>query len=239
MRNKNKADTVNRVFKLLGLTFTIVGAIVLLVGLGFAVNGFLFLNKAETTSATLSRYEHANGERYSYRTYYSYEIDGKEYKDIPMNYYSSSDYEGKKVTLYYDPQNPMDARPKWSLFLGSMISVPLGLIFFIIGLSFTITMRKKVKRKRRLLESGQIIYAQYQGTSKSTYRVNGRYPFHIECSYVNPLDGKTYLFKSESLWFNPEPMIQSREIPIYVNRDNYGEYYVDVRPFTETVVDYR
>lgn len=239
-RKIKQGNQIHRTLKLLGSTFMIVGSVLLLIGLVLALRGAMFLSKAETTTATLSSYINGVEDGTGYSLYYNYEIKGKEFKNIPLNYHSSADYEGKRVTVYYDPQNPTRVKPGWAIFFGCFFTVPIGLVFFIIGLSFLLSIRAKEKRKQRLIESGQLIYARYLGTNRNTnIQVNSRHPFYIECSYNNPYDGNTYLFRSESLWFNPEHLIQDSEIAVYIDRDNYKKYYVDVRQYTEYVVDYR
>lgn len=239
MLSSNK-NHVGRTLKLLGNIFAITGTVLLLFSLIFAMRGLIFLSKAESTTATLHRYEQGNDYVNGSSFYYSYEIDGKEYKNIPLSYYSSSDYEGKKVTVYYDPKAPEDVKPMLFLFFGCFFTVPLGSIFFIIGISFILTIRSKERRKKLLLESGLLIQARYMGTSQSqNVRINGSRPFYIECSYKDPYTEQTYLFRSEYLGFNPKSLIQVSEIPVYIDRENFKKYYVDIRQFTDRVVDYR
>lgn len=58
--------------------------------------------------------------------------------------------------------------------------------------------------------------------------VNGVNPFFLECHYQNPATGQTHVFRSENLPYYPAELI-GKEVKIYVDRENFSHYYVDVQ----------
>lgn len=95
--------------------------------------------------------------------------------------------------------------------------------------------------KKQLRENGEIIYAKYLDTKiNRSYSVNNIYPYNIICEWNNPQDNKKYIFKSENIWFNPENIIQERNIktfPVYINKNKIEEYLVDIENISENVID--
>ena len=62
-----------------------------------------------------------------------------------------------------------------------------------------------------------------------SYWINGRYPYNIILNWINPVDNKTYIFKSKNIWLNPEEIIKEKNItkfPVYIN--SKMKYYVDI-----------
>jgi len=117
----------------------------------------------------------------------------------------------------------------------------IGLLFAMIGgIGLLVRMIKKNKEKY-LRENGEVVYGNYVETRLNfSYSVNNRHPYNVICKWNNPEDGKTYLFKSKNVWFNPEPKIEDENIttfPIYVDSNNKKKYVVDIDKLTEDIVD--
>ena len=58
-------------------------------------------------------------------------------------------------------------------------------------------------------------------------RINGKSPYVVECQYWD-MAGNAHIFKSRCLYFNPEPLFKDRMVRVYVEGDNYKNYYVDI-----------
>lgn len=112
----------------------------------------------------------------------------------------------------------------------AFIVLPLnGTIFFAVGAGFLLRLRALAARERRLRETGQRIDADIAGVQWNTMvRVNGACPLVIQCQAVNPENGKVYVFRSKSVWYDPTPFLENRKtLPVYVDGANWRRYAVD------------
>lgn len=222
----------NKLETLIWIIFTIVGAI--LVIFGIIIFGFIFnyRNKIDTVGTITE---------ISDDVYVTYIAKGKEYTS-KLNGYSSNFYEGKKIDIYYDKDNPNQIGMK-SLNLLFLIFPGIGLIFLTIGGIGIFVKIKRRKLEKNLKENGQLIYADYVETMVNTsYSINGRHPYYIICEWNHPFDDKNYIFKSKNIWVNPKNMIEKRNIkqfPVYINKDCLKKYVVDTDILTENIVDLR
>ena len=86
-----------------------------------------------------------------------------------------------------------------------------------------------------------MIYGDYVETRLNTsYSVNNRHPYNIICEWYNVEDGKTYIFKSNNIWMNPENKIEEQNIttfPIYIDLEDKKNYVIDINSLIEDVVD--
>lgn len=125
----------------------------------------------------------------------------------------------------------------------TLIFPGVGLIFAILGGTGIAVKVNKKRREKELKENGDVIFGTYVETVKNVaYSVNGRNPYNIVCEWINPEDGKKYLFDSENLWINPQKIIQDRNINtfrIYIKPGNIKQYVIDVDEIKEEVVDLR
>ena len=232
----------NKLENLIWIIFAIIGVVFVIIGLVVFGTIFNYENKVETigTITEISSYRKTNHDR-TYEVYVSYTVEGKKYES-KLNSYSSSFYEGKKIDIYYDKDNPNKIGVK-SLDLLFLIFPGIGLIFLIIGGTGILVKVKKRKLEKSLKENGELIYANYVETVLNTsYRVNGKHPYNVICEWNNPLDNKKYIFKSKNIWVNPKNIIEERNIkqfPIYIDRNNKEKYVIDVDVLTENIVDLR
>ena len=223
----------NKTENLLWIIFTIIGGIFVVIGLIIVGNVFNYENKESTVGiiTEISTYRGNNDDR-NYRVYVSYNVDGT--YESELNGYSSSFYEGKKINIYYDKNNPNKIGMKSLDFIFLMFP-GFGLIFLSIGGTGLLLKNRNKKLEKSLKENGDVIYADYVETIvNSSYRVNGRHPYRIICEWNNPLDSKKYIFKSKNIWINPENTIIERNIkqfPVYINRNDIKKYFVDIDIF--------
>ena len=215
--------------------FGIIGLLLLIIGIFITFKQFNNKNKIETKAIIESIVRDSSDD---YEVYVKYIVNEREYKN-KLNSYSSSYYEGKEISIYYDKTNPNKIVTKLSDYL--LLIIPgMGLIFFLIGSSYFVIGSIKKKKNNNLKINGMQIEVNYVETILNTsYQVNGRSPYNIVCEWNSSSDGKTYIFKSKNLWFNPENIINEKNITkfnCYVDSNNYKKYYLDTDEFEEQVI---
>lgn len=209
------------------LGFCFIGLLIFIFGTIDAIDTFNYNNKIDTTG-TITRIESNNDDEYDVYVYYR--VNGEYYESL-LNGYSSSYYEGKKIEIYYDQDNPNKIGVK-SLDLLFLMFPGFGLLFFIIGAIGIFHLIKKSSIEKKLKVNGTLIYATYIDTTQYLgYKVKGKSPYLITCGYFSSEKGKPYIFKSNYIWDNPENIIKEKnitEIPVYIDSRNIKYYYVDV-----------
>lgn len=216
---------------LFGIIFSGIGLTFFIVGISIALYNINFRNNALETTAVISsieRYRDSDGDT-RHTVYVRYTIDGREYEGR-LNYYSSGMYEGEEISIYYRPEQPNRILAKSSFSFFIIFFPSIGLVFAAIGFAFIFIKIKKIKNRRYLMENGELVYAEIAGVNYNrSYRVNGRSPYVITCKWVDSSTGLFYFFTSENIWFDPEPIINERDIktlPVYIDRDNPNKYAV-------------
>ena len=233
----------NKVENLIWGGFAGIGVLFVVIGLVICMFTFNYSNKVETigTITEISSYIGSDDESSSHKVYVSYEVDGTEYESR-LNSYSSTFYEGKRVNIYYDKDNPSKIGMK-SMDRLFLIFPGIGMIFLVLGGTGLIVRINKSSLEKRLKENGEVVYANYSETILNTmYKVNGKSPYIIICEWVNPVDNKRYIFKSKNIWIYPNNIIEEKNIkqfPVYIDKENKNKYFVDVDFLTEDVVDLR
>ncbi len=219
----------------IAIVFSIVGVGLIVVGIYFAISIAKFKDNAIETTArvmSVSRHTDSDGDT-SYTVYVTYNVSGKTYN----NSYSTSSYinEGDSVKVYYDKNDPRNMRTTTSS-IASIIMTVCGIIFGIIGLSMLFYKINKEKRKATLLENGERVLAELEEvTVNYSYSVNNRHPYVIICQGKD-MNGEIRTFKSENIWYNPEQIIQERNIttfPVYIDINNPKKYYVSLEEIEE------
>jgi len=221
---------------LAAIIFTIVGAIFLIVGPIIFANEMSFKNKGIESIAIITDIEtyHSTDDTY-YKVYVQYIANDRTYNNT-LDYWDSTMSVGKEVKIYYNPDNPNEIVANNSSYL--LLLLPLiGGVSFILGTSMIIVNIKRKRRKSKLLENGDYINAEIEEVIYDTsYSVNRISPHVIVCKWENPADGNTYVFKSENIWYDPEPIIEEKNIitlPVYINRDNLKKYFVSLENIEE------
>lgn len=220
--------------------FLLIGTVFVVSGLAIMFSVFNYDDKVETigTISSIDSYRDRDGDIHG-TVYVKYEVDGEEYESC-INGYSTSYREGKEIKIYYDKYCPDEIGVKSLDFL-FLIFPGIGLIFALTGgIGLGVIAKGKLKVKKLRLH-GQRIYAEYMNTDiNRSVRVNGKCPYNIFCSWNNPEDGKTYIFRSQNLWFDPQSVIADRNItmfPVYINPENKKKYVIDTDVVTDKIVD--
>ena len=230
----------NKAEKLIWVIFTIIGVAFIMIGSIVCASVFGYQGKVDTegTITQIDTYTGNRGSRY-YDVMVAYRVDGKDYES-KLNGYSSSFYEGKKIDIYYDEENPRMIGIK-NLDLLYLIFPGVGSIFAIIGVSGLIVLRRKAITEKKIRKNGEMVYAQYVETIYNRmYTVNRKHPYNIVCEWINPEDGKRYRLKSKNIWFNPENIIREKDVKnfaVYYDPKNLKKYVIDVDWLVNEVVD--
>lgn len=220
----------NKAVKIVMSVFLIVGIIFVALGLFIWNDTKNFMKNAIKTEATIERINeryHGDGDS-DYDVYVSYFVDGESYTE-ELNTYNSSMREGKKITIYYNPDNPKEIISSDSSII-VIIFLIIGGVFVLIPLIWFIINLKNKKKRKRIIGYGCLIDANIVSVIQNTrVRVNGVSPFVIKASAVGP-DGTTYEFASDNLYDDTPNLIASnniQKIQVYVNPSNYKEYIMD------------
>ena len=220
----------DKALKFLWGTFTTMGAIIVIIGLIVFFSVCNYKNKVDTVGIIIDT---------GNETTVSYSVEGEEHESS-FSGYSSSFHVGDEIEIYYDKDDVNKIGSK-SLDLLYLILPGIGSIFLLIGMIGVGVLSHKKKKEKNLRENGELVYATYSETILNVnVRVNGRYPYNIIVEWNNPEDEKKYLLKSKNIYFNPEMLIEERNIktfPVYINPNNKKQYFVDVDILNEDVVD--
>lgn len=232
-------STGKTTIRILILVFGIIGLVFFLIGTGFLVEHLAFLQRSVETDAVITDIRsNYSGDGYSYDVYVAYPVGDTLY-EARLNAYSSSMRVGQTLPVRYDPEHPEQVRDAlWWLF--PCVFGGIGLIFLSVVLILWLVQRKSRRQAEHLLTYGTEITAQINEVQRNYHlRINGRNPYLLLCSWKNPDDGKTYLFRSDSLWFNPEPILQERGIttlPVYIDQYDRRKYHVALDAVQQDVV---
>lgn len=218
--------------KIFGSIFALIGVLLICGGIYMSISNSNFKKNAVETKAKITRIDtsrDSDGDT-NHSVSVEFTVDGKHYEGS-LNYYTSSMYIGKEETIYYDPNNPNHFKGAGGEF-AVYILFAIGAVFFLIGSVVLIVQIKNGKKQKQVLSYNYIIQANIIGFAiDTTMRVNGRNPYKLEATYINPNDGKMYTYRSESIWADLTPILQQMQIttiPVYVNPNNYAEYVVDI-----------
>ena len=156
-----------------------------------------------------------------------YTVDGKSYTAM-LNMASSSMYPGKRITIYYQKNNPREVRylddNGWLILIFAFI----GTVFTGIGTAFWLVKRSHERKARQLLATGEVVEAEITGIGEDTsISMNGHHPIMVSCRYTAP-DGRVYFFRSGSFWYESHEIAPKKKVRVYVDRNNPANYYVDV-----------
>lgn len=237
---KNKKN--EKILILVPNVFFIAGICMFIWGIGWLISALQFKAAAVVVPGVITRidsaYDNDGDEHYS--VFVSYEYKGERYKDVRINSYSSSMYEGKEISLYCDPDKPRHIQAKSMLYFPPVFLMAFGLIFALVGGGFTISVIINSHKRKRLMEQGISIFATVEEVVYNTSTsVNGRHPFIIYCAYRDEFKDVTYRFKSENLWSDPSAVFPvGSTIEVKVDANDYSKYYVNVEEAEKRVIDY-
>lgn len=225
-----------RVEKILGISFTAVAVLMVVIALICAMFSVRTQKESEKITGTITEL-HGKGIEVSYvyhdRMYETY-----------LSEYSSSMHAGDSIVLYVSRDNPENVRTEMLLFLPTLILSVVGASFLIVGGVFFLIVGIKSRKKKDLLQNGRVVEATVTGGQMNySMSVNGRHPWKLECKYEDTYTGATYLYSSYNIWKDPF-LYMGQIVKVYVDRENPRKYYVDVDSLSaeqndNAVFDYR
>ena len=188
----------------------------------------------------IDSYRDSDGDTH-YNVYVTYEYKDALYEEVSLGFYSSSMYEGKEISVLCDPNNPGRIEEDTAVSIAGVVMLFMGAIFFLVGFVPIISGIIKAGKAKKLLSTGQVLYATVDMVDVNrSYRVNGRHPYVIYCTYKDPYQDVIYRFKSDNLWSDPGYAYQpGSTIKVLVNPKKYSEYYVQAEEsMTQRIEDY-
>lgn len=138
---------------------------------------------------------------------------------------------GEAVIVMYSESTPNDARIHsfLSLWLGPTIVGGIGSVFALIAAGILYWRRRAAELAQYLRRHGTPIQTDFQNVELNTrLRVNGRHPWRIVTQWKNPSTGELHLFHSDNLWFDPTSYISTKQLVVFLDRNNPKRYHMDV-----------
>lgn len=212
--------------------FVLVG-VALLVGGAFA---WIYSRKFQETAVEVTAvitdidsYRDSDGDRH-HNVYVEYGFNGRQYRDVRLNFYNSGMYEGKEIAILCDPDNPGHIEAKGGLTFLYALLMGMGILFAVIGAIPAAVTVKNTFNEKKIRNSGRKLYAVVEEIVLNTsLSLNGQHPYLIYCIYRDEYSDKIYRFKSGSVWTNPNPVVRPGDtVPVFVDERNFRHYYVDV-----------
>ncbi len=213
----------SKVNKILIISFMIIGSIFL----GIAGSIYTFadipVSRRIKVPATILAIEPQEG------ILVSYFVKGDHYTNY-LHMTSNRYYHNQVLNIYYDKDNPNNIMSNSFLEIVYIIGAFGGLILLVAFLILYFDQKRK-KEIDLLKSTGNIINAKFISVKRNHhYEINGKNPYNIVCEY-KAWDGKLYRFNSENIWYDPIIIINDYNIksfPVYVDRNNYKKYYMDI-----------
>ncbi|GEM_PF-3367030 len=236
--------------RIIGIIFTALGLIFVLIGLGLFAHEQYFKEYAKLTQGIIvgKNFQTENVSDVQLgdldgATVVQYMLDGEQYvSSVSME--SSSWHVGKQIDIYVSNANPYEIRPAGlELHFMSLLFAGLGTSFVLIGCGFLIYCVVVRKRIQRLVKEGRKIEATITGYRVNrNVRVNGRCPIQLQCEYQDLLTEQKVLYRSGNCWEEPQHL-QNQQVTIYVDYNYPNKYYVDLDSIQQErdmqVLDYR
>jgi Protein of unknown function (DUF3592) len=147
---------------------------------------------------------------------------------------------GEAVPVVYDPEHPNTAatNDKFGRWGTLIILIPLALIFAGVGGGITGYLRHKDRRRKNLVESGTVIMSEFMHVEQNiSLTVNGRHPYQVVTQAKNPFSGKLEQYRSDNLWIDPTSELTGRKIPVRIDPNTPGLYFVDLSGFDALAVE--
>lgn len=118
-----------------------------------------------------------------------------------------------------------------------LIALPLFtqcLIFGGVGIGFLVYDYRKRIRRERLVANGYYEVAAIVGIEQNPYvRLNRHHPYHVVCHIER--GGVIHEYRSEGFYHHPGVNVGD-PVPVYLDRQNDKNYYVDVERIAPEVV---
>lgn len=224
-------------------------SIFLVIGIGLLVGSFFLLKSfndfkeiaVEITGkiVQIESYYDSDHELH-HKAYVTYTYNGKVYDSVPLNYYSSSMFEGKEIKLLCDPENPGHIKGSTGVSMAGLMLGFMGITFSLAGgLPILFNIKKGVHAKR-MLKNGKVLHAVVERIDYDfSYSEYSKNPFVIYCEYRDEYKDITYKFKSDHIWTDPSAIFQPGSyIEVMVDPNDYSNYHVKKEVIEQKIQDY-
>lgn len=185
----------------------------------------------------------ADGEGYDYDVYVDYTYNGQEYYDIWLNLYSSGMYIGEEIDIMVDKQNPSRIKAIIESDMGIFVIV-FGAIFMIvpicIGIGVIHGMVKTKDRAGYIKKKGEQLRAVIEDIVEEPHSgYGGTKLYRVFCTYEDIERNTIYRFVSDPVGDEVTISLSpGMNIPVFVNKRDYNDYYVDLSMYaSRNVVD--
>ncbi len=220
--------------KLLGVIFTLMGVVHLIVGGILFYIEFSFQSKAVQAQGWVTEVVKRSGSESGDNYYPVIEFRndmGQKFSFESGNGASEPEYKiGDGVTVSYDPKDPENAEIAGyydMIYIGAVFGA-IGVVFGSIGSFFLIRYIRRQKEIAWLKQNGTPVQADFSHVHHDTsYKVNGKSPYIIICNWDNPYTGATMQFKSEHIWIDPKPFIQQPKLTVLIDINDPKRHYID------------
>lgn len=216
--------------------FIFSGLSVCMAGVGMMFFSNKSLTGYEKITATISNIKiepSANDEGYDYDVYVDYTYEGQEYYDIWLNLYSSSMYVGEEIEVMVNERNPSRIKAIMESGMGIFLIV-FGAVFMLIPIVVGIVIihgmikekdginyikKKGVQLRAVIADIVEEPHLGYDGTKM----------YRVFCTYDDAERNTIYRFVSDPVGDEVTILLSPGMIvPVFVNKKNYNEYYVDL-----------
>lgn len=119
-----------------------------------------------------------------------------------------------------------------------LLFVVMGLGMVIFGWRMFSKDKKKLDGLKEAYENNRCIMADIvdvrietstQKTSDNMFTgVKYREYYMVECRYKEPATGKTHIYYSPALYFDPTELIIAKQVPVYIDRNDETNFFVDI-----------
>lgn len=224
-----KSVSARLFFVLFGSIFAGIGAIFLIVSIVLMVDNQNFKSKADKIVGIITEINtyYDSDDDLNHEVWVSYQYNGETYESR-LSEYSSSMYEGGRIDLYVDPENPHKVRSGSAATILFFIFGGLGLVFFLIGSGFLVKEILHKSKQKQLKQNGRKLRATITGGDMCyTITINNRHPYKLDCMYQDEFTKESYLFSSDYVFDPPENYIDA-QVDVYVDPNEMSKYYVDM-----------
>ena len=105
----------------------------------------------------------------------------------------------------------------------------MGAVFLITGLILLLADIRRRALLRRAYEGGYCVTAQIAGFhEQKNVNMYGSHPNVVECHYTDPDTGVVHVYYSRYLYINVSDLLQSYQVPVYIDRMNDRVGFVDI-----------
>lgn len=221
-----------RFFSFVGYVFFVLGLIVLSIAMVNAAINIRFFLKAEETQAYIENIE-SSGD--THNVYVSYEVKGVSYTGISLGYYSSEMDEARHLKIKYDPDEPSNIRAKDGWFIIILMPLLLGVCCTAYG-GYETFVSYRFYKKRRLRDTGRCYKLPIIEIIADYHNRRNKIPAcSVICQGENSDMENCQVYLSDNYY---ERGFEERYhvgdiVPVYIDRTNLGNYFVDVENVEE------